>query len=54
VLHSNGSFDLGAHLIVKIGGVDTDTARTLVEKTKSICSYSKATKGNIQTTYEVA
>lgn len=54
VLHSNGNFNLGAHLIVKIDDVDTDTAKRLVEKTKSICSYSKATKGNIEATYEVA
>jgi Ohr subfamily peroxiredoxin len=54
VLHSNGNFDLGAHLIVKIGDVDADTAKRLVEKTISICSYSKATRGNIEATYEVA
>lgn len=53
VLHSNGNFNLGAHLIVKINDVDTDTAKRLVEKTKSICSYSKVTKGNIEATYEV-
>ncbi len=53
VLHSKGNFNLGANLIVKIDDVDTDTAKRLVEKTKSICSYSKATKGNIETTYEV-
>lgn len=54
VLHTNGNFELGAHLRVKIEDVDTDTAKRLVEITKSICSYSKATKGNIATTYEVA
>ncbi len=54
VLHSNGNYDLGAHLIVKINDVDSGIAKRLVEKTKSICSYSKATKGNIETTYEVA
>jgi lipoyl-dependent peroxiredoxin len=54
VLHSNGNFNLGAHLIVKIDDIDTDTANRLVEKTKSICSYSKATKGNIEATYKVA
>lgn len=53
VLHSNGNFDLGAYLLVKIDDVDTDTAKRLVEKAKLICSYSKATKGNIQATYEL-
>lgn len=54
VLHSNGNFDLAANLIVKIDDIDTITAKKLIEKSKSICSYSKATKGNIDTTYEVA
>ena len=54
VLHSNGNFDLAANLIVKIEDVDIVTAIKLVEKSKSICSYSKATKGNIDSTYEVA
>lgn len=53
VIHDNGNFDLGAHLLVKINDVDYDTAQKLVEATKSICSYSKATKGNINAIYEV-
>jgi Ohr subfamily peroxiredoxin len=53
VLHENSNFNLGAHLLVKINDLDTETAIMLVERTKSICSYSKATKGNIATTYEV-
>jgi osmotically inducible protein OsmC len=53
VLHDKGSFDLGAHLLVKINDVDYDTAKNLVEVAKSICSYSKATKGNINATYDV-
>jgi Ohr subfamily peroxiredoxin len=53
VFHDNGNFDLGAHLLVKIDDVDYDTAKKLVEATKSICSYSKATKGNIDAIYEI-
>ena len=53
VLHSVGNYDLGAHLLIQINDVDYDTAKKLVEATKSICSYSKATKGNIDTLYEV-
>ena len=53
VLHNNGNFDLGAHLLVRINDVDYDTAKKLVEAAKSICSYSKATKGNINAVYEV-
>lgn len=54
VLHDKGNFNIGAHLLVKINDVDFDTAKKLIETTKSICSYSKATKGNVETTYEVA
>jgi Ohr subfamily peroxiredoxin len=53
VIHDNGNFDLGAHLLVKINDVDYYTAQKLVEATKSICSYSKATKGNINAIYEI-
>lgn len=53
VLHDNGNFDLGAHLLVKINDVDFGTAKKLAEAAKSICSYSKATKGNIDAVYEV-
>jgi lipoyl-dependent peroxiredoxin len=53
VLHESGNFNLGAHLLVKINDVDYDTAKKLVEATQSICSYSKATKGNINAVYEV-
>jgi osmotically inducible protein OsmC len=54
VLHSNGNYNLGAHLMVTIDGIDSDTAKKLVEKSTAICSYSKATKGNIETAYTVA
>lgn len=53
VLRDRGDFNLGAHLLVKIDNVDYATAKKLVEVTKSICSYSKATQGNINTVYEV-
>lgn len=53
VLHDNGNFDLGAHLLIQIHDVDYDTAEKLVEAAKAICSYSKATKGNINAIYEV-
>jgi lipoyl-dependent peroxiredoxin len=53
VIHDNGNYDLGAHLLVKINDVDIDTAKKLTEAAQSICSYSKATKGNIKAIYEV-
>jgi lipoyl-dependent peroxiredoxin len=53
VIHDSGNYDLGALLLVKINDIDYDTAKKLVEATQSICSYSKATKGNINAVYEV-
>ena len=53
VLNESGNFNLVAHLLIKIKDVDHETAKKLVEATKSICSYSKATKGNIKAIYEV-
>ncbi|MBI3221483.1 MAG: Ohr family peroxiredoxin [Bacteroidetes bacterium] len=53
VIHDSGNFNLGAHLLVNIKDVDYDTAKKLVDATQSICSYSKATKGNINAIYEV-
>ncbi|MDX1959512.1 MAG: Ohr family peroxiredoxin [Leptospiraceae bacterium] len=53
VLHESGNFNLGAHLLVKINDIDYYTAKKLVEATKLICSYSKATNGNINAIYEV-
>jgi lipoyl-dependent peroxiredoxin len=53
VLHDNGNFNIGAHLLVNIKDVDYATAKKLVEASQSICSYSKATKGNINAIYEV-
>lgn len=53
VVRDGGNFDLSAHLLVEIDGVDYPTARKLVELAKTICSYSKATKGNIEAVYDV-
>lgn len=53
ILHDKGNFNIGAHLLVNIKDVDYATAKKLVEATQAICSYSKATKGNIDTVYEV-
>jgi Ohr subfamily peroxiredoxin len=53
VLHDSGSYDLGAHLLINIEEIEYETSKQLVETAKSICSYSKATKGNINAIYEV-
>ena len=53
VLLIDGAYVLGAQLLIRIQEVEQSVAEGLVEVTKSICSYSKATKGSIETIYEV-
>lgn len=47
--------DLGIRvdMIVKVKGVKEEDLKKLVEKTKEVCPYSRATKGNVQTNVEV-
>ena len=49
------TLDLGlrVHLKVRVRGVDKATLEKVVEKTKEVCPYSRATKGNIFTSFEV-
>lgn len=49
----DGGHVLGAHLLAKIEGVTNEVAKELVDAAKSVCGYSKATHGNIETVYEV-
>lgn len=46
---ANG-FYLRARLDVTVPGLDRDVAQRLVETAHEICPYSKATRGNIETT----
>lgn len=41
-------FSISAQLDVTLEGVDTETARRIVEKAHHVCPYSKATRGNIE------
>lgn len=47
--------DLGIRvdMVVKVKGVAKEDLEKLVEKTKEVCPYSRATKGNVQTNVEV-
>jgi Ohr subfamily peroxiredoxin len=47
-------FGLAAKLIGHLPGVDKATAQGLMEKAHEMCPYSKATRGNIPVTLEVA
>lgn len=53
VLEQDGAFSLSAELDILLPGVERAVAEQLVEATKSVCVYSKSTKGNVPTTYRV-
>lgn len=53
IVHHSGDYQLTAHLLVKIEDVDHDTGQKLIGLAQAICSYSKATKGNVTTQYEL-
>ncbi|NUS95220.1 MAG: organic hydroperoxide resistance protein [Nocardia sp.] len=53
-VHSNGAggFGLSAALHVELGGIDQDTADSLVAAAHAVCPYSNATRGNIPVTVD--
>lgn len=50
LLLEGAEFFLRAHLAVSIPGVDREVAQELVDAAHTICPYSKATRGNVETT----
>jgi len=49
-----GAFDLTVNLRVHIVGVDTEQAEQLVAAAHQVCPYSRATRGNIDVSVEIA
>ena len=49
----HGEYFLSARLNVSIPGIERTVAQGLVEDASRICPYSKATKGNIDVTYNL-
>ncbi|MHA7776021.1 organic hydroperoxide resistance protein [Roseibium sp. M-1] len=47
-------FGLQARLFVSLPGLDQETARSLIEMAHQICPYSKATRGNINVSLNLA
>ncbi|MGW1738334.1 organic hydroperoxide resistance protein [Nocardia sp. NPDC001965] len=47
-----GGFGLSAALHVELGGIDQDTADSLVAAAHAVCPYSNATRGNIPVTVD--
>ena len=50
---ADGGYLLQARLNVSLPGVDSETARALVDAAHGICPYSKATRGNIHVVINV-
>ena len=48
------SFALSAKIIVALPGADPEKLRALAEDAHQICPYSRATRGNIASTVEIA
>lgn len=51
---SEGGFGLEVSLEIDLPGLDSDKARTLVDKAHEVCPYSNATRGNIDVKLSVA
>ncbi|MBB3003844.1 Ohr subfamily peroxiredoxin [Paraburkholderia tropica] len=50
---NDGSYSLQARLNVSLPGLDAETAQALAHAAHQTCPYSKATRGNIETTITV-
>lgn len=51
---SDGAYFLRARLNVSLPGLERDVAQTLVDAAHQTCPYSKATRGNIDVTINLA
>ena len=50
---SEGGFGLTAVLDVNLPGMDKAAAKQLVDEAEKVCPYSNATRGNVETKYNV-
>jgi len=48
---ADGAYGLGGRLNVNLAGMDSDTAKSLVQAASNTCPYSLAVKGNIDVKY---
>ncbi|MCS1351048.1 organic hydroperoxide resistance protein [Mechercharimyces sp. CAU 1602] len=51
---TDGGFALSANMEVSITGVEQAEAEKLVEMAHQVCPYSKATRGNMDVTFDVS
>jgi len=47
---TDGAYDIAARLKVSLPGIDSETAQALVDGAHQVCTYSRATRGNVDLT----
>ena len=50
---TDGTYCLAARLKVSLPGIDRETAQTLVDGADQVCTYSRATRGNVEVALKV-
>jgi lipoyl-dependent peroxiredoxin len=50
---ADGDYFVSARFKISLPGLDRDTAKSLVEEAEQICTYSKATRGNIDVVFNL-
>jgi organic hydroperoxide reductase OsmC/OhrA len=45
-----GAYDVAARLKISLPGIDRETAQALVDGAHQVCTYSRATRGNVDLT----
>ena len=51
---ANGEYFISARFSVSLPGLDRDIAKSLIQDAKKICTYSKATRGNVDVVFNLA
>lgn len=54
MLHDGTTWDLAVRLVVRAEGVSRSVLAGLIEKTKTVCPYSRATRGSLATSVTIA
>ena len=50
---TNGAYGLAARLTIRLPGIDRELAQALVDGAHEVCTYSRATRGNVDLTVTV-
>ena len=53
LISGDDGYSLEARLNISLSGLDTETAKSIIDGASQTCPYSKAIKGNIKTQYNL-